>query len=274
MAENRRLADPETGELVFATVLEYGDRVITEAQRKGAAEHFDRETFKGRNAGFTFTSMDDIHYVTERLTTAQCGYLLVLQCYVDYDGGRIVKARGESMNSSDMLDVLQLKRKRSTFYDFMSACLEAGIITEDESGSYYVNPRYHFRGATQNRAVIRTYTAKVRQAYREVKAVDLGLMYRMLPYVHVSNNALCSNPTERDPKKICWFNGKSLAAAIGVDEKTLTRRLPHMKFGGEYVIARTSVGPQRMFQFNPSVFYRGNKTPDESLVAKFNGLSA
>jgi hypothetical protein len=270
MAVGRELIDPETGELVYATVLNIGDRVTTEAQRTGAAGHFEREAFKGRNAGFTFASMDDIHYVIERLTTAQCGYLLVLQCYVDYDGGRIVNSEGRALATTEMMDVLQLRKKRQTFYDFLRACLESGVITKDEHESYYVNPRYHFRGTTQNRMVVRTYTAKIKQAYREVKAVDIGLMYRMIPFVHIKENALCANPNERDPKKIRWFNVKSLAEAIGVDEKTLSRRLPHLKFAGEYVIMRHSLGSARKFSFNPRVFYRGNSAPSDSVTALFN----
>ncbi|WP_143766575.1 hypothetical protein [Paenibacillus odorifer] len=274
MAEFKEVMDPETGELLYAAVLDYGDRVTTESQRAGATKHFELEAFKGRNAGFTFTSMDDIHFVIERLTTAQCGYLLVLQCYVDYDGGRIIGADNKALTTAEMMDVLQLRKKRQTFYDLLSACLDSEIITKDEHDNYYVNPRYHFRGTTQNRMVVRTYTAKIKRAYREVKAVDLGLMYRMLPFVHVKENALCANPNERDPKKIRWFNVKSLASAIGVDEKTLSRRLPHLKFAGEYVIMRHSLGNERKFSFNPHVFYRGNTAPSDGVTALFNANAA
>lgn len=47
MAENRTLMDPETGELLYATVLEYGDHITTEVQRAGAAGHFGVKRLKG-----------------------------------------------------------------------------------------------------------------------------------------------------------------------------------------------------------------------------------
>jgi hypothetical protein len=87
----------------------------------------------------------------------------------------------------------------------------------------------------------------------------------------METNALCANPFEKDPTQITWFNRKELAEAIGVNSDTLGRRLPKMKFDGEYVVARIKVGsePER-YTFNPSVFYRQNKRPDDTLQAMFN----
>ncbi|GAA1334393.1 hypothetical protein GCM10009610_74570 [Pseudonocardia xinjiangensis] len=175
------------------------------------------------------------------------------------------------MTTADMMDVLKLKRKRQTFYDFLTNCTDHGIITRNEDGSYSVNPKYHFRGASQNRAVIRAYTAKVREIYREVNAADLGLIYRMLLFVHYETNALCANPTERDPRKVRWFNGKELAEAIGVHEKTLSSRLSRLKFGNEYVIARLKIGKEiTKYVFNPNVFYRKDSEPDATLISMFS----
>ena len=231
----------------------------------------DLTAFKGRQVPFTFTDMTTLDDVISALTTAQCGYLLVLQCYTDYSGV-IVDSEGAPMTTADMMDALKLRSKRQTFYDFLTACLSADIIAE-AGGKYTVNSRYHFRGATDSRAVIRTYTTKIREAYREVNAADLGLIYRMLPFVHFETNALCANPFESDPDKIRWFNGKELAEATGVHEDTLGRRLSRMKFGRKYVIGRFKFGGSRepaKFIFNPHVFYRRNKTPDSTLLALFN----
>jgi len=269
MSVTMTLVNPETGELVNAAVLAPGDRITSAKQREsyGKLPHNTQST--GRDIGFTFTAMDAIHEIISVLTTAQCGYLLALQSYVGFDGGRLINGKSGDMTTADMMDALQLKRKRQTFYDFLTRCLDNEIITKNEDGSYSVNLRYHFRGAIGNRAVVRSYTAKLRQVYREVKAVDLGLMYRMLPYVHYGTNALCANPLEKYPKKIRWFNVKELAEAIGVDDKTLSRRLPLMKFGNEYVIGRFQLGESRKFIFNPNVFYRNSSVPDGLMTAMF-----
>ncbi|WP_449600311.1 hypothetical protein [Paenibacillus sp. Marseille-Q9583] len=263
--------DPDTGEaLIYAPADTH--RVVSIAQYEAFKE---RKEFQGRQAEFTFADMNEIHEVIDILTTAQCGYLLLLQCYVDFDNGRLINAKGDAMKPGDLLDVLGLKRKRQTFYDFLDKCVAHSIITRDVDGSYYVNQRYHFRGATGSRAVVRTYSTMVKRSYRENKASDLGLVYRMLRFVHLDTNALCVNPLERDAKKVRWFNGKQLAEAIGVDEKTVTRRLPNITVGGVPIVARVKVsGESAKYVFNPNVFYRSSKEPSPLLTAIFNGEAA
>ncbi|MFD1267579.1 hypothetical protein ACFQ3Y_09110, partial [Paenibacillus motobuensis] len=135
--------DPMTGEaLVYAPASTH--KVVNLAQ---AETYSARETFKRRQSEFTFMDMEELHEVIDALTTAQCGYLLVLQCFADYDGGRLVTGGKAPMTTADMMDVLKLKRKRQTFYDFLTNCTDHGIITRNEDGSYSVNPKYHFRGA-------------------------------------------------------------------------------------------------------------------------------
>lgn len=249
-----------------------GEQVSVTRERQ-RAEYTERTRYMGRQDSFSFSDMETLHEVVAALTTAQCGYLLLLQCYVEYDTGRLIKPDGLPMTTADMQRVLMLTgRRRSTFYDFMTRAKAAGIIGGTEH--FYINPRYHFKGASANRSVIRSYATAVKRAYNEVNAADLGLIYRMLPLVHMKTNALCANPFEPDPAQLRWLNVKEMAALIGVDEKTLIRRLPRMKFDGQYVIARIKLGggksrePLR-FVFNPNVFYRNTTKPDDTLVAMF-----
>ncbi|MCG7383388.1 hypothetical protein [Paenibacillus sp. ACRRY] len=263
--------DPETGEaLVYGRADTH--KVVSIAQYDS---HSKRQDFIGRQAEFTFADMHELHEIIDVLTTAQCGYLLLLQCYVDFDNGKLVNAKGDAMKTAEILEVLRLKRKRQTFYDFMGKCEENSIITRDDDGVYYVNPRYHFRGATNNRSVVRTYSTMIKRSYRENKAADLGLIYRMLQFVHFESNALCANPFERDARCIRWFNVKQLAEAIGVHEKTLSKRLPAINVGGVPIVARVKVqGEAGKFVFNPFVFYRSTKEPSALLIAMFNGEAA
>ncbi|MET3658511.1 hypothetical protein [Sporosarcina psychrophila] len=237
----------------------------------GYHQHKSKERRAGRAIDFTNANMRYLHEVYDALTTAQCGYLMLLQCYVDYDDGTIINPDKTPMTAANMLAALQLKRKRSTYHDFMSACIACGFIIEAEDGSFAINRRYHFKGAMADTYAIKTYTAKVKRVYSEVKAADIGLIYRMLPLVHMSTNALCDNPFEKNPKKVRWLNRKELAEAIGVDPSTLGRRLPGMRFDGEYVVARIKLGsePER-YTMNPSVFYRQDNEPGGTLQAMFN----
>jgi hypothetical protein len=248
----------------------YTHRVVSNAQAEAYKAEQEREKWrKGRQRSFTASNMLNLHEVYGVLTTAQCGYLMLLQCYVSFDGGTLVNANKTPMTTSDMMAVLQLGKKTSTFYDFLEACMSHGTIKESD-GIYSVNPRYHFRGAFNDQYVVKSYTAKIKRVYSEVKAADIGLIYRMLPFIHYETNALCENPFEVNPALIRWFTRKTLAEAIGVSPGEISRRLPRMTFDGEYVIAQVTVGGKRMYMFNPWVFYRKNSEPDTTLQAVFN----
>lgn len=245
-------------------------RVISNAQTEAFKAEQEREKWrKGKQPAFTAANMLNLHEVYGVLTTAQCGYLMRLQCNVSFDGGTLVNSDKTPMGTTDMMAVLQLAKKTSTFYDFLDACISHDIIEEND-GVYSVNPRYHFRGAFNDQYIVKSYTAKIKRVYREVKAADIGLIYRMLPYVHYETNALCDNPFEQNPALIRWFTRKALAEATGVSPGEISRRLPKMTFDGEYVIAQVTVGGKRMYMFNPWVFYRKNNEPDRTLQAVFN----
>jgi hypothetical protein len=257
-----RVIHVETGEDLTVNYL-MTNRVQAEAYKR------IKQAEKGRSNNFTFSAMDALHEVYSVLTTAQCGYLLLLQCHVNYDTGTLINADKSPMNKADMIQVLQLTKKRSVFYNFFNAAVTNGIINENDGG-YAINQRFHFRGVSDNPYVIKSYTAKVKRVYREVKAADLGLIYRMLPLVHYDTNALCSNPYESNPEKINFLDRAELAEAIDVSPGEISRRLPKMTFDGKYVIARVKVGGSEKYMFNPWVFYRKMSAPDKTLQAMFN----
>lgn len=215
--------------------------------------------------------MDVLHEVTSVLTKAQCGFLLLLQCYVSYETGRLTNANKTPMSTDDMRKALRMNGSRkNTFYDFLRKCMDHHIIIENDDGSYSINERYHFRGVTPTGlSVIKSYTAKIKRIYGTVSPEDLGLIYRMLPLVHYATNTLCTNPSVNIPEEINALNRKELAEAIGVSVGEISRRLPKMTVDGEYVIAKVTVGGVEMYMFNPWIFYRKMTAPDETLRTIF-----
>ena len=226
----------------------------------------------GRQVSFTVTNMRNIHEVCNALTTTQCGYLMRLQCHISYEEGTLINADKTPMNRRDMINELKLTKKRSTFYDFLSACLEHDIIRK-ENDNYTVNNKYHFKGTFNDKYVIKSYITKIKQIYKEVKASDIGLIYRMLPYVNLKTNTLCENPFESDLVKLKPFNLSELANAIGISSGEIGRRLPKMKFGDEYVIAKVKFNEKKSYMVNPWVFYRDHDDPHPALQHVFDAKS-
>lgn len=226
----------------------------TEAERRYA-----QQGGKGRKETFFFNGMDRLDYVIEALTTAQCGYLLVLSSYIDFDGLIIRSENDKSpMTPSDMQRAL--KASHSTFYDFLDNCVSHGIITDGGDGRFYVTRQFHFRGKTEGERVVKTIIAKLREMYTEVSAHDIGLLYRMIPYIHVDSNMLCANPEEKSPKHVRKLNRKQLAEVVGVSPALISRATARMTYRGKSVFAKiTTATDGTYYMLNPQVFRRNTR---------------
>lgn len=214
---------------------------------------------QGRAEKFFFNGMDRLDYVIQSLTTAQCGYLLVLSSYIDFDG-LIIRSENDKtpMSTKDMQRALNIKQ--SSFYDFLDACLSHGIITEDGKGRFYVTRQFHFRGKSNGDRVVKTIIAKLREMFAEVSANDIGLLYRLIPYIHVDSNILCANPEEKSPKHVRKLNRKQLAEVAGVSPALISRATGRMVYRGSSVFAKiTTATDGTYYMLNPEIFRRNDR---------------
>lgn len=213
---------------------------------------------EGRKRSFVWNRMETINEVTESLTPAQCGHLLVLTSFINYEG-LLIKSENskEPMNTADMRKALRLEgSKESTFYDFLTACKRVGIIVE-KGGLFYVNERFHFRGKTEGDRVVKSYITRLREMSKEISAHNIGILYRLIPYVHVESNILCANPDEKIPKLIRKLNRKELAELTGLSPGTISRVTGRLIFEGHPVFANIRTATDgAYYMLNPSIFER------------------
>ncbi|XEC93390.1 hypothetical protein AB6A23_18735 [Paenibacillus tarimensis] len=260
----------ETGELGLFIPEGEGYRIYSPKQLDAYRCKMDRE-LKGRGLAFTFTAMDEIPEIIGVLDEKDCGRLLFLQCFVDYDS-KLILGNGTTkrpMSREDMRKFLGLGA--DAFRDFLNVMICHGIIILHEDGSYFMNDRYHFRGQTNNRRVVKSFTARVKRLYEAFQRnpKDLGFIYKLLPYVHYETNQICLNPHEPDPELIEALNQDGIARITGVIPKTTYSRLRRLKLDGMYVFAEVTRGRDRIYKMNPCIFYRQDGEPDVSLQADF-----
>jgi hypothetical protein len=261
-----RAVNVETGEDLSG---QYRLVNVKQAEAYAKIKRDEEARMRGRSCDFTFSVMDALHEVTSVLTNAQCGYMLVLQGYTDYKG-RIVKTDHKTlMKPSDMAEVLGLANKRSTFYDFLSKVIDNEImIVKDDI--YSINQRYHFRGPMNGRMAVQAFTQNIRKAYLENKPEDLGLFYRMLPFVNVKYNTLCHNPDERIVSEVKPLKAKELAEICGIKPATLSRRFREWSFNDRYILAKVTIGHRTQYMFNPFIIYRGKDMSDDTAKGIFD----
>lgn len=231
-------------------------RQFFERLRKGGAGG-------GRTRSFTNSDMDNLSEVLNEFTLAQSGYIFFLQSFISFNDGLLVNKDGTYMTYADMRIALSIPK--STFSELLSKMIEVGLIRKEISEysgitRYYFNTRYHFKGSYNKRKVVKSYVTALRRSLGENRATDLGIIYRLLPYISMKYNAVCRNPYETDADEIRWLTYSEIADIVDVSVATIKRRLPAMRIDGENVfLSHRLGGGKTRHSVNPKIISRNEK---------------
>lgn len=256
----------------------HGDKFVDESGRLYQARTLEQLDAGKRAANigkdtrhFSFSHMENMREVIATVPTSACGHLLHLQCYMELFTGILTKEDGDPMYWDDIQSTIKISDR--SMDDFKRDMTDAGIIektaTEDGEVALRINPRYHFRnGLPENSRVIKSFTKRVKELAEELTPHEVGMIYKLLPYVHQNTNTICANPFEKDPTKIEQLTGQQIAKLIGVSPSKMSRYL-QLTAGDQYVFAKVIVGRKRYYKLNPWIFYRKNGRPDDTLLEMF-----
>ncbi|ASN68085.1 hypothetical protein 8F11_50 [uncultured Caudovirales phage] len=233
-----------------------------------------KQKAEGRKEKFVFNVMENVEYVSSALTSAQCGYLLVLSTYINYDGLIVTSERdGEPMSRQQMIAALGLREtQRSTLSEFITACVSYGIFRED-CGGYSINNGFHTRGKTDNPNVVRSYITKLRAMASVNKPEHIGLLYKLIPYINKFSNVLCENPNEEIPSKRSKLNRKQIAEITGVAPSYVTRITSTMIYNEKSVFAKVTTATEGTFyMLNPTIFRRADRDDYDDTTRDIFGI--
>ncbi|RVT57636.1 hypothetical protein [Niallia taxi] len=253
----------------------------TVEQEKAFQEKKKREDSRKKAKAFTFSDMDNAREAIEMLTTIELGYYLVLQTYVRYEDNALVKSTHNPvpMNRGDIGEVLGINN-RSHVKKHIDNFLAKGLMqvkTVEAKGkqveAFVINSKYHFKGTTKNKKVVKTFSEQIRKLYNDSKKkrkpADMGFLYLILPYIHYENNILCSNPFEVNPESIEALSIADICEITGLDKKNVQAKINSLTWDGMSVFAKVLKGRKTHLKVNPFVFYRKDGEPDKSLQADF-----
>lgn len=235
---------------------------IESVEQREERQRIGKQRGEGRKENFVFNVMENLPFVASTLTSAQCGYLLVLSTYITYEG-LIVKSERDltPMAQVDMLKALSLREsQRSTLTDFLTVCIDFGIIRKESEG-YFIADGFHTKGTPPNDRVVRSYITKLREMASENKPEQIGFIYKLLPAIHKTTNMLCDNPNELQPSKVRKLNRKELAEMAGVSPTYVTTLTGKMTYKGKSVFAKiTTPTDGTFYMLNPAIFRRADRT--------------
>jgi hypothetical protein len=249
----RELVDLITGEIYDMEKYYLRSKKQDEAYKKIQYNQQD-------NRHFTFADMVNIREIIQNVSTVHCGYLMILQCYMELNTGKLRLTKAEIPK--------EIGLSQSTFKRFWDEMIKHEIIII-KNGEYFVSPQFHFRGKSEGRNVIKLFITTLKRLKNELSASELGFLYKLLPYVHYDTNMICADPFTK-PENIQFLNKSQIALLVNMEEKKAAKVLDKLRKTD--VIAETIRQDDKrdhIFTLNPYVFYRKKGKPDDTLRGLF-----
>lgn len=221
---------------------------------------------------FSFTHMRHIREITDNLPNKTCGYVLMLQPYIQYKSNVLIKPGREELPLDQKGIASALNVTPRTAKAVLQELELQNIIEVTQEGYYKINERYHFRKKVREGKdmLIKTFFTTLKDL--NLKHAEMGALYKLLPYVHYDTNMVCANPFEEVPANIRFLTTKQIAEVLQLNEKNAITTLRQLKKAG--AVAETTKyvqdGRVKYITLNHNIFYRKQGEPDSSLAAMFS----
>lgn len=204
-------------------------------------------------------------------------YLCTFMNYKNYLEYGNAKGEGKLMIKNDLFEVLNLSRKET--YNTIDYLVKNNLIKYDELGYIIVNENISKRGKLTKKSneIVRIFDDYIKKLYEESLPKEhkkLGLLIKLLPYVHFSLNVICENPNEEKEELIKPYNLTQITKLLGYSStQRLKKGLMDIKVKGEPVIMISKINNKNMVVVNPKIYYKGGKSnfnAMQGIISMFN----
>lgn len=200
---------------------------------------------------------------------------LFLCTYINYRDNLIIDEEGNFVKKSELRTLMKLPKKQ--YYEFIHYLEENKLISYTRDSNIRINKQVCNKGdAKSHTAYSRIFENTIREIYSTAKAREhklLGLIFNLLPYTHITNNALCVNTEEDDYCMIDYLSCKEIAAILGCSNRTFKNMcaLRITKNKERAIICIKLSGNRYGYIINPRLSYKGSKIgPATSLKDMFS----
>lgn len=255
--ENMNIGDLNTGECLFE--INKGDEinVISQDDKNKKQEAIQRQQLKSSNfkckneayklthklRGNFFVSLcNDVMPLCSNISEPTLNKIIYLATFIDSknkisfdracfdDGNR----RTVAMTKKDIMDTLGITRR--IFYSFWKEVTDSGLVVEKD-GEYFL-PNNIFRYCNSKKinkkttAIIKVFKHAVRYLYENTNQNSkrtLCYLYRLIPFVNLRYNVLCTNPFEMNKDKINCLSLSDICEMFGLSSDHQKRFLNALK---------------------------------------------
>lgn len=186
--------------------------------------------------------------------------------YMDFD--RVLKTEsGAYIDKSVLFKIMNVDRK--IFNKWFDKMIGDNIFMYIDNTYISVMSEEYIKGdlpQIRNHHYTKMYNDTIKEIYEVNHGKNMnamGLIFKMIPYIHKDTNAICSNPKCRDAEKIKYITAGQVAKELGYSDKILQMEKMFSKFrlsNGEPIMLFMSDGNRfdDRIIINPSIMFGGN----------------
>ena len=285
----------ETGEVteMLTITIPYGSTVRTPEQQEQArkrAEYLKRREEKEHYKKLAKSELGSFYWILANnafsdLTPQTVTKLVMLCSYLYYDD-MFRRSTRTTIKKKDLQGILNISKK--AVYDFWNEVKERYIV--ERSGDLYISDNANiFRGQLRRtqkpevRHFQKAYINAIRKLYRATgvrKHKQLGYIFKMIPYLNIEYNILCTDPFVQEIDSIMPLSIAELCQLINYNptqSARLIKELQALKFEHnhrqEYLLSFVDNGgdiPQnKMIFINPHILYNGSNFQKVEVLGAF-----
>lgn len=250
-----QFVDQVSGEVI---TIKAGSKIVSpdRQQQKQKYALVANQTFKEKNEQYKNTQelrgsffsilCQETELFYPEITEPTLGKLIYLATFIDanncickdgnwrdQDDGRSVRIT-IPMTKVEINDVLNISRR--TFSPFWNECINKKLIIENE-GAYYLSKELFGFGSikytnTKKTRIIKMFKHAIRYMYEhtdERSKKTLIYLYRLIPFINLSHNGLCSNPFESNKDKIKPLSLGQICKLFDIDRRNQIYFLKKLK---------------------------------------------
>lgn len=224
-----------------------------------------KRCIKERYGSFYFS------YYNKMLNILKPQYLtraLYLCSYMNYDNLLIEgKTHHKPIYESDLIKIWNISR--AEMFNTKKELIDLGILIVNENKTLSISENFCKKGELMKNIKdekARIFNDAIREIYEKAKPSEhkkLALLYKMLPYINLKWNMVCSNIDEEIKDLVQPIDVKTLCKLLNQSNVTkLKKDLLSLTVNGRPVVLMASVMNKSIILINPAVYYKGTRLED------------
>ena len=224
-----------------------------------------KRCIKERYGSFYFS------YYNKMLNILKPQYLtraLYLCSYMNYDNLLIEgKTHHKPIYESDLIRIWNISR--AEMFNTKKELIDLGILIVNENKTLSIGENFCKKGELMKNIKdekARIFNDAIREIYEKAKPSEhkkLALLYKMLPYINLKWNMVCSNIDEEIKDLVQPIDVKTLCKLLNQSNVTkLKKDLLSLTVNGRPVVLMASVMNKSIILINPAVYYKGTRLED------------